>query len=170
MSKTRSLHRFEQRQTFRTGCTQRGVSLLEVLIALFVLSIGLVGVAALQANALQANHGSLLRSQATNLAYDIGDRMRANREAALDNAYEGSFASVNCPNDADDLPNPSGSLAARDLTEWRVALACGLPNGRAEIQRDGDEFVIHIRWDNDRLAEEEDEDEDVEEFETRIEI
>lgn len=168
MSETRLMQRFEKGQAFQAGCTQRGASLLEVLIALFVLSIGLVGVAALQANALQANHGSLLRSQATNLAYDIGDRMRANRQEALNNAYVGSFDSLACPNDSSNLPNPSGSLAQRDLTEWRIAVACGLPNGRAEIQRDGDEFVIQIRWDNDRLAE--DDEKGVEEFETRMEI
>jgi type IV pilus assembly protein PilV len=142
--------------------------LIEVLVALLVLSIGLIGVAALQANALQANHGSQMRSQATNLAYDIADRMRANRAAALNNAYVGEYDAVNCPSSAGDLPSLSGSLADRDLTEWRVALACGLPSGRARITRDGDDFVIRIRWDNDRLAE--DQSEEVEEFVTRTEI
>ncbi|WP_018879654.1 type IV pilus modification protein PilV [Thioalkalivibrio sp. ALE9] len=145
-----------------------GVTLIEVLVALLVLSIGLIGVAALQANALQANHGSQLRSQATNLAYDITDRMRANRQDALNNAYVGEYDAVTCPNDAADLPSLTGSLAERDITEWRVALACGLPSGRAQISRSGDEFVIRIRWDNDRLAE--DESEEVEEFVTRTEI
>ncbi|WP_038053012.1 type IV pilus modification protein PilV [Thioalkalivibrio sp. ALJ1] len=145
-----------------------GVTLIEVLVALLVLSIGLIGVAALQANALQANHGSQMRSQATNLAYDIADRMRANREAALNNAYVGEYDAVGCPDSATNIPDSTGTVAADDITEWRIALACGLPNGRAQVSRSGDEFVIRIRWDNDRLAE--DESEEVEEFVTRTEI
>ncbi|WP_019626000.1 type IV pilus modification protein PilV [Thioalkalivibrio sp. ALJT] len=147
-----------------------GVTLIEVLVALLVLSIGLIGVAALQANALQANHGSQMRSQATNLAYDIADRMRANRQAALstDNDYVGDYSAINCPSDPDNLPSPAGNLAQRDVAEWRVALACGMPNGRARITRDGDEFTIRIRWDNDRLVD--DDSEEVEEFITRTEI
>lgn len=57
----------------------RGVTLIEVLVALVVLSIGVIGLAALQAQALQMNQGAYMRAQATNLAYDIADRMRTNR-------------------------------------------------------------------------------------------
>jgi len=56
---------------------QQGFSLLEVLIAALVLAIGLLGLAALQASGLQSGHASSLHSQATLLAYDIADRMRA---------------------------------------------------------------------------------------------
>lgn len=150
------------------GRHQSGVTLIEVLVALLVLSIGLIGVAALQANALQANHGSQLRSQATNLAYDISDRMRTNRQAALNGDYVGQFNAATCPSSAAEIPNPTGSLASRDLTEWQVALACGLPGGRGEISRSGDEFVITIRWNNERLAE--DASEQTEVFVTRTEI
>ncbi len=137
-------------------------------MALLVLSIGLIGVAALQANALQANHGSQMRSQATNLAYDIADRMRANRQEALNNAYVGQFDALECPDATEDIPETTGNVTADDITEWRIALACGLPNGRAQVSRSGDEFVIRIRWDNGRLAE--DESQEVEEFVTRTEI
>ena len=58
----------------------RGFTLVEVLVALVVLSIGLLGVAALQLTSLRSNHSSAMRSQATFLAYDIIDRMRANRD------------------------------------------------------------------------------------------
>ena len=60
-----------------------GFTLLEVMIALLVLSIGLLGIAALQANSLKVNHGAYQRSQAIFLAYDMMDRLRANRTAAL---------------------------------------------------------------------------------------
>jgi type IV pilus assembly protein PilV len=64
--------------------TGHGFTLIEVLVALFVLSIGMLGVAALQMTSLQVNTGSYLRTQATFLAYDIIDRMRANSGAVID--------------------------------------------------------------------------------------
>ena len=60
---------------------ESGFSLIEVLVALLVLSIGLLGLAALQAQGLRFNHDAYVRTQATNLAYDIVDRMRVNNTA-----------------------------------------------------------------------------------------
>ncbi len=57
---------------------QSGFSLLEVLIAIVITSIGLLGLAAMQATGLRNNHSAYHRSQATVLAYDIADRMRSN--------------------------------------------------------------------------------------------
>ena len=65
---------------------QRGTTLIEVLIALIVLSIGLLGLALLQVTSVQSNHSAYYRSQATVLAHDLADRMRANRTAALGEA------------------------------------------------------------------------------------
>ncbi|EHQ53729.1 Tfp pilus assembly protein PilV-like protein [Ectothiorhodospira sp. PHS-1] len=56
---------------------QTGVSLIEVLIAVLVISIGLLGVAGLQAVSVQLNQNAYLRSQATHLAYEISDTVRA---------------------------------------------------------------------------------------------
>ncbi|MBY6204342.1 type IV pilus modification protein PilV [Halomonas denitrificans] len=58
---------------------QKGVTLIEVLIALLVLGIGLLGVAAIQGFSLQANQISYVRTQATNLAYELADHARAHR-------------------------------------------------------------------------------------------
>lgn len=57
---------------------QRGVALLEVLIVFFVLSIGLLGMAALQLKSIQYSQSSYLRSQATVAANDMLDRLRLN--------------------------------------------------------------------------------------------
>ncbi|WP_038038469.1 MULTISPECIES: type IV pilus modification protein PilV [unclassified Thioalkalivibrio] len=142
----------------------RGVTLIEVLVALVVLSIGVIGLAALQAQALQMNQGAYMRAQATNLAYDIADRMRTNRAAALDGTYDTSFQS---PPDCE-APGTGPDLASADLTQWRVALACALPEGQGRIERNGDVFTITIRWDNRRLVE--DGEEPFEEFVTRTGI
>ena len=66
---------------------QRGFSLLEVLIAVVVLSIGLLGLASLQATSLRMNQEALMRSQEAHLAYDMIDRMRANRPGFIAGTY-----------------------------------------------------------------------------------
>lgn len=66
----------------------RGFTLIEVLVALLVLSIGLLGLAALQNTALQFNTDSYQRTQATLLAYDILDRMRTNPSAVSAGNYD----------------------------------------------------------------------------------
>ncbi|MFP4272945.1 MAG: type IV pilus modification protein PilV, partial [Halothiobacillaceae bacterium] len=85
---------------------QHGVTLIEVLIALLILSIGLLGIAALHSVGIAQNHSSWLRSQVTHHGYDIADRMRANRAAALAGDYDQSFPTdpVTCDPDLE----PSG--------------------------------------------------------------
>jgi type IV pilus assembly protein PilV len=63
--------------------TQRGVSMIEILVTLFVLAVGLLGVAGLQLLSLQTHHGAYTRTQATNIAYAVSDVARANRSAVL---------------------------------------------------------------------------------------
>jgi type IV pilus assembly protein PilV len=63
--------------------SQTGSGLLEVLVAVLVLSLGLLGLAGLQARTLQQNHSSLQRSQAVMLSYSILDSLRADRQGAM---------------------------------------------------------------------------------------
>jgi len=128
-----------------------GFSLLEVLIALLVLAVGLLGIAALQGIALKTNHGAYLRSQATFLAYDMMDRMRANRTAALSGDY-------NLAMSAD--PGGGSSLTDEDLQDWidnNVSVL--LPAGDGEIDcvdNDGltgnEVCTITVQWDEGRLG------------------
>ena len=64
-----------------------GFTLIEVMVALLVLSVGMIGVAALHGQALAASGTAIYRSQAINLAGSIADRIRANRLARA--AYAG---------------------------------------------------------------------------------
>lgn len=66
---------------------QKGASLIEILIAVVVISVGLLGLAGLQTSSIKSNQSSYLRSQATLLAYDLSDRMRASRDAAENGAF-----------------------------------------------------------------------------------
>jgi type IV pilus assembly protein PilV len=118
--------------------TQRGTTLVETLVALVVLSVGLLGIAALQMASLTNNRGAHLRSQASVLAYDIADRMRANRTAANANAYRVDFGAEPALSET--------TLNAIDLREWKATLRTILPGGDGEIVGDGTMFRISVRW------------------------
>jgi type IV pilus assembly protein PilV len=116
--------------------SQRGTTLVETLVALLVLSIGLLGVAALQVNALQTNQGAHIRSQASVLAYDLADRMRANRAVALAGGYSVTYGVT-----------PGGTnLNELDLQDWKAALTNTLPDGDGELVLVGNIAVIRVRW------------------------
>lgn len=102
---------------------QRGFTLLEVMVAVFVLALGLLGMAHLQVTTLKSNQTAGLESQANILASDILDRMRANTKAAQSGAYN-----YNSNTDV------SGTtIAAKDLANWSVLLGNNLPSGAGEV-------------------------------------
>jgi type IV pilus assembly protein PilV len=125
-----------------------GFSLIEVLVALVVLSVGLLGLAALQSTATQFNTSAYTSSQATILAYDIADRIRANRQAALTGAYDSAFLGT-LPMCGDAVA--PGTVAQQDLAAWRQALVCSLPSGNGEVDcdcnADGGVLTIRVSWD-----------------------
>jgi type IV pilus assembly protein PilV len=137
----------------QTPRQHRGFTLIESLVALVVLSIGLLGVAALQLASLQANYGSSQRTQATFLAQDIVDRMRVNRDAAIAGAYDIDFGQA--------APTTPANVAEADLARWKARLLATLPashNGSAGGMPDGEiasdpaseTLTIRIRWDDSR--------------------
>src|ERR1700751_2065618 len=70
------------------GVVERGFTLLEVLIAMLVMSIGLLGIGKLMMLSARANDSAYMRTQATALAYTILDAMRSNRQSALVRGYD----------------------------------------------------------------------------------
>lgn len=125
---------------------QNGATLIEVLVAMIVLAIGLLGIAGLQTTSVQANQSSAYRSQATLLAADIVDRMRANRALAL----SGSYTTTSFPTSSS-TNTVTGTRAEKDKAEWLNQLALALPDGTATINLDSTNnlFTIAVRW-NDR--------------------
>lgn len=95
---------------------QHGVGLIELLVALLVLSLGLLGVAAMQAAALRNNHSAAERSMGAMLSQSIIESMRANRAAALSGAYNLSLPESGCK-----IPS-IGSLAQNDIRSWLQAM------------------------------------------------
>ncbi|MBK1692763.1 type IV pilus modification protein PilV [Ectothiorhodospira mobilis] len=112
-----------------------GVSLVEVLVALVVLSIGILGVAALHGTALKNNTSSYVRSQMMLTAYDLADRMRANREAALNGEYDGINGAQhgNCETATGCTPQ---QMAEHDIWTWKIRLGAIIPNATGTVCRD----------------------------------
>jgi type IV pilus assembly protein PilV len=114
--------------------TQSGVSMVEVLVALVVMSIGMLGIAALYIESVKASRGALLRTQAVGLASDMADRIRANRLGAARYALAlgaNPPAAQNCVNGVNCTVN---QLADDDLNRWvnTVRGPAGMPwNGAA---------------------------------------
>lgn len=123
----------------------RGLTLVEILIALLILSIGLLGLAGLQTTSMRFNTSANYRTQATALAYDLADRMRANRQAALNDEYT---VAVEDPPPACSVPNGAGTVPQQDIDTWRSALACRLPLSTGSVTRNGNEFTLTVRWDD----------------------
>lgn len=127
----------------RSANSQRGVSLIEVLVAILILAIGGLGAAMFQLNAVKFNRTALIRSQATILAYQIVDSMRANKANALAGAYNVSF----------NFLSPScTTVASCDLRAWNIALQQNLPAGTGQITFNGNTATISVQWDESRLA------------------
>lgn len=130
---------------------QTGFSLLEVLIALAVLSIGLLGLAALQSLGLRFSNQSLQQTQATMLAYDIIDRMRANPLQLAASAYAGIDTSSNTYTATTDCAaNPCTPAEMRlfDLEQWQGNIGALLTKGQGQIElmADGITHRVTITW------------------------
>jgi type IV pilus assembly protein PilV len=114
----------------------RGFTLIEVMVAVLVLSIGLLGVAGMQISSLKGGNDALVRAQAVLGAEDILDRMRANRQACLAGNYNIGFA---------DASSGTGMVLA-DLTEWKKSLTSNLPSGEGSVAVAGGVATVVVRW------------------------
>ncbi|MEL7298354.1 MAG: type IV pilus modification protein PilV [Pseudomonadota bacterium] len=130
---------------------QRGYTLIEILVASILLTGGLVGLASMQVNGTRLNNSAYLRSQANVIAYDIIDRMRANRADARAGAYDIGLA--------DTTPTLTTQVEDIDLVQWRTAIDYYLPAGRGAVERvagatadDPARFTITVEWNDGREA------------------
>lgn len=126
---------------------QKGFTLLEALISLVVLSIGMLGIAALYVEGLRSGRTAVYRTTAVTLAADLMDRIRANRGAQA--AYAGAGADNDCVNDATDCT--PAEMAAHDILIWQQDLAGRMPPGTAGNVVFGggpvvDTYTIQIQW------------------------
>jgi len=111
-----------------------GFTLIEVMLALVIFSIGLLGLASLQATSLQQNHNAYMRTQAAYLAYDILDRMRANKnEVANYVVGTGNYAAPipTCISTSDTCSQ--SQIKDADRYFWKQNLKAALPLGDGTI-------------------------------------
>ena len=133
-----------------------GFSLVEVLVALFILAVGLLGMTGLQNEALKYNHAAFLESQAQFLLADMVERIRANPAGG---AYAIAFTEaaptppVNCTANT----CASAQMALWDIQEWRAMVedSAYLPGGESEISHDPFNrlYTVSIRFEWSQLAE-----------------
>lgn len=126
-----------------------GFSLLEAMVALVVLSVGMLGIAALHGQSLAAGRTAQLRTQAVNLAGDMADRIRVNRLGGA--AYAGTAQNNQCdPQSGGGVDCTPAQMAAHDLFVWQAQLARLLPNGAGRVAYDGSAdpptYTIDVSW------------------------
>ena len=119
---------------------QRGFTLLEVLVALVIMSIGLIGLVGLMLTSAKNNQSAYQRSQASWIAYDIIDSMRANRVLAQSGAYNVPLGTA-----------ATGSgMAVSDVTQWKRELSNAFPSGDGSVLVQNGVATVTVRWNDSR--------------------
>lgn len=142
-----------RKHNYRSRSRVAGVGLIEILIAVLVMAIGMLGIAAMQAMALRNSQSSLERSQAVIQSYAILDAMRANLAQARDGDYN---LARTC-----DAPAAGATLATNDLANWITSLdetlgssacgqiVCAAAGGLAAAQN----CTVTVEWNDTRGSE-----------------
>ncbi len=139
--------------------TMRGFTLIEVLIAMLVMSLGLLGIAATIVTAMHSATSNYLKQQAVQTTYDMADRMRSNfKEASTPNSSNSYIVALTAP--AASVPSPdctatacsAANMAAYDVWQWQTALKNDLPGGLGSISVVPDptsgmaQVTITVQW------------------------
>lgn len=134
------------------GQRQRGVSLIEVLVSILIVSLGVVAMASLLAKSAQLGKASEFRAIAATLAADMADRMKANIGGVTAKSYDLAPAGLltGAPNAAAGCANAkactTAEMAAIDLAQWQQTLFAGLPGGTGYIQFDATDLHAADLW------------------------
>lgn len=144
----------------RPSSNEQGFTLIEILVTLFILAVGLLGLAGLLFEGMRNNQGAYLRTQASILAYDMADRMRANRLPAENGDY-GPFSTTAVQSTT--LPSCVGAATGcspadrvtADQLEWTQQVQgtgsdmAMLPGGEGTIAFDAATgiYTVTVQWD-----------------------
>jgi len=136
----------------KSGRSQRGDTMIEVLVTIIIIAVGVLGTAALQVTTLKNLSSSHSASVAAILADDFSERMRANPTAASNDAYVHNAAPGAFPDCAANACTMA-DLATYDIGTWWQQVTAVLPSGSGQVTRlpgPTDTFVLTVRWDDDR--------------------
>jgi type IV pilus assembly protein PilV len=129
-----------------TTYLQRGFGLIESLVALVVISVGMIGIASLYGQGLRASSTAFYRTQAVNLAADMADRIRVNRLGGA--SYGGAAANNGCDAGGGVNCTPA-QMAAHDLLLWQGQVNALLPAGAGTVQfaaTTPPTYTIRVTW------------------------
>ena len=141
-----------------TKRTQKGMTLIEVLVAAFVLSIGLLGHSKIQSLGVRAGTDANMRTQGTYLLTEMMERLRANRLAADSNYYASiDYASIDC-SVAPAMVCSEGTagsaeqctadeMADEDSIQWFCDVQDTMPNGNVAVSVAAAVYSIQVSWD-----------------------
>ena len=122
---------------------QRGVGLIEILVAVLVLSIGLLGLAGLQLRTLRNNQSALERGMAVVETHALADALRADRTNARNGLFDLALT--------DPAPASPTTFRAKALAAWRANLITVLGTGATgSVDCNGTLCVIIVQWDDTR--------------------
>lgn len=120
--------------------SERGMSLIEVLVTMVIFAIGALGLAGMQLASLKYNNESSARSTATLLTIELTDRMRANMAGVKSGAYVRNMsytaaraATLSPPNCGTTSDCNKDTLAQLDLSTWLNSIALALPAGTGAV-------------------------------------
>jgi len=125
-----------------TPASQRGISLLEVLLATAIFGIGALGLAGWMALAARAGHTAYLQTQAIYLADEMVERMHANRRGVWLGAYDGEVRGGTSTNHCGVAACTPAVLAAHDRAVWGTRLRSLLPDGGGAIHCEHDADAV----------------------------
>jgi len=129
---------------------QNGFTMVELLIALLILAVGLLGMASLMMTSMKSNQSAAMRSQASWLAYDMIERMRLNNDVATQTPGYLIAATDAAPADPNCKANgcSANNVATLDLREWKTQLNQAALTG--SVTRAGDNvYTVSISWQED---------------------
>lgn len=138
--------------------SQTGFTLLEVMISIVIFSIGMLGLAGLQATSIQSNNIAYMRTIAMQSAYDMADIIRASSD--FNNNVHSAFSNVtttlgseptSCQSDGTPNCDPA-AMAAFEIYHWKFNLADQLPSGRGTVSLSSGTYTITVMWDQDRTG------------------
>jgi type IV pilus assembly protein PilV len=113
---------------------QHGFTMMEVLVSVLVVSFGMLGIAGTLFTADRSATSSYARQQAVQFAYDILDRMRANRtEAAVAGGAYTTTSLPTQPTSCYSAPCSAAGMAAFDVWQWQSNIAANLPNAAGSV-------------------------------------
>lgn len=132
---------------------QRAFTLVEVMVAMVIFSVGLLGLAGLQSLGMTNNQTAFFRTIAMQQAYNMSDRMRNNVAGVNAGNYSAiTTAATALGTNCITATCTPAALAAFDAFEWNTSNAAQLPQGRGSVTAVGTQFIVCVMWNELKVA------------------